>query len=72
MKYHLALYFLLVLAACSPMNMKFKYDNRLLEPMPPRVGEPMPELALLEETGKPFDWAKSQGKYTVLVGGCLT
>jgi cytochrome oxidase Cu insertion factor (SCO1/SenC/PrrC family) len=38
----------------------------------PQVGEPLPDVTLLDADGKEFRLASLRGKHTVLVFGCLT
>lgn len=36
------------------------------------VGAPLPDLAVYDAAGKPFQLSQLKGSYTVLVFGCLT
>ncbi len=38
----------------------------------PAVGDPLPDVTVLDETGKEFPLRSLRGEYSVLVFGCLT
>ena len=38
----------------------------------PQIGDPLPDVELLDLNGKPFSTGEFKGHYTVLVFGCLT
>ena len=38
----------------------------------PKLGEPLPNLEIMDAEGKPFRLASLKGSHTVLVFGCLT
>lgn len=46
--------------------------NRGFESKAPGVGEPLPEVAVVDADGREFQLRSLRGKYTVLVFGCLT
>ena len=37
-----------------------------------KIGQPLPDLTIFDELGKPFPLAGVKGKHTVIVFGCLT
>ncbi len=37
-----------------------------------KVGTPMPKVTVFDAEGKPFETASLEGKYSVIVFGCLT
>ncbi|MFQ5741116.1 MAG: hypothetical protein ACE5JX_19105 [Acidobacteriota bacterium] len=45
---------------------------RRFEEEAPQVGEPLPDVTVLDSRGQPFPLRNLKGSYTVLVFGCLT
>jgi hypothetical protein len=45
---------------------------RAFERQAPRVGEPLPDVELLDAAGNPFHLRALRGSHSVLVFGCLT
>ena len=46
--------------------------NRKFESTAPGIGEPLPDVTVLDADGREFSLRSLRGKYTVLVFGCLT
>jgi cytochrome oxidase Cu insertion factor (SCO1/SenC/PrrC family) len=46
--------------------------NRQFDAGAPKLGEPLPDIAGLNEDGQQFRLSNPKGQYTVLVFGCLT
>ena len=48
-----------------------RYDQRFLE-RAPLLNKAVPDVSVFDEQGNTFSLSRTQGKYTVLVFGCLT
>jgi cytochrome oxidase Cu insertion factor (SCO1/SenC/PrrC family) len=46
--------------------------NRKFESNAPGIGEPLPDITVLDADGREFSLRSLRGEYTVLVFGCLT
>lgn len=48
-----------------------RYNQRFLA-RSPLLNKPAPDVSVFDEQGNTFSLSRTQGKYTVLVFGCLT
>jgi cytochrome oxidase Cu insertion factor (SCO1/SenC/PrrC family) len=46
--------------------------NRMFESKAPGIGQPLPDITVLDADGREFPLRSLRGKHTVLVFGCLT
>ena len=48
-----------------------KYNKKFLK-KEPKIGDTVKEVSVFDDLGKPMKLNSAQGKYTVLIFGCLT
>ena len=48
-----------------------KYNKKFLK-KEPKIGDTVKEVSVFDDLGKPMKLSSAQGKYTVLIFGCLT
>ena len=48
-----------------------KYNKKFLK-KEPKIGDTIKEVSVFDDQGKPMKLSSAQGKYTVLIFGCLT
>ena len=48
-----------------------KYNKKFLK-KEPKIGDTVKEVSVFDALGKPMKLSSAQGKYTVLIFGCLT
>lgn len=62
-------------AVAQPPSDDQEYRNRVITNFnqeAPRVGEPLPDVEILDAQGQPFRLGSLKGHHTVLALGCLT